>query len=262
MLFRSYLDFPDTDYVPYTHVTVWSWQIQVPNKRISNSALKNFSGGISIPSHPLAATYGNWLNSQPYTKSWLVFPVFGLIPLDSEIFMNSISVEYMVTLDLITGRAKLTIHNGGVVAATLYALVGVPIQLSQVTRDYLGAVTSAAEGIGGIAKAALRGDIAGGIASGIGGAAGVAGALVPSVSSIGSGGGFGSLYGRIQVQRLCHDVAIDATAVSLHGLALCQSVVLGTLSGYVQTAEGIGLNALETERQEVNNYLVNGFFME
>lgn len=257
-----YESFEDADFIPHTNLKVWTWTIQAENKRISALTMRSISGAIPLTMHPLAA-YGNWLNAQPYTRTWLDFPVFGVIPIDSEIFTDSVSIEYRVLVDLITGQGKLYIYNGTTLAQTLYAQIGVSIQLSQVTKDYLGAIDSAASSIGAIAKSALHGNIAGAISSGISGAAGVVGDLVPAVSSIGNGGGFASFWGKIYAYRLFHEVAIDATGIAENGRALCKSVQLSTLTGYCKLNNKIAdFDCDLTELQKINNYLTSGFYIE
>lgn len=67
--------------------------------------------GISIKKHPLAATRGEYLNTDPYTSYILHFPPFGEIPLDSTMMIGATSLSMEVDLDITTTSAVLTVYS-------------------------------------------------------------------------------------------------------------------------------------------------------
>ena len=121
------------------------------------------------------------------------------------------------------------------------------------TRNYLGAVTSAASGIASLASLDFIG-----AANGIGNAIQQA---APRVNSIGSNGGFADLYGDIELMYTFYQQT--EVNVENHGRPLMQRVQLGTLSGYMEV-EGadIIIECTEVERIRIVNYLESGFYYE
>ena len=148
-------------------------------------------------------------------------------------------------------------------------LIGVPIQLAQIGRDYLGMTVSAIDA----GKKGGAGAIAGGVV------AGVPGAIIGAIASAG-----GAIYDTIansmpQLQTsgvngsyIC--TALSTVLIVIHfrvvdenvahkGRPLCKLRQISTLSGFVMCAEGeIDLNAYDSERAEVSKFLVEGFFWE
>lgn len=242
---------------------IWDWTVSCAHKIIRNDPpYRAYVRNFNITKHPLTLTRGNYLNTSPYTRINLDFPPFGNIELDTSLTANASEVGTRITFDLITGKAKMKILIDGVCTDILEAMVGVPIQLSQVSNDYLGAAQSAVNGVLGIATGALTGGvggIAGAISSGVNGIANGVRAMQPRNSSISGNGSFSHLRYR---PRLYHQFMIPVDEDLEHcGRPLCQIRQISTLPGYllIKDAE-IDIPGFSGEAEAVRAYLESGFF--
>lgn len=204
-------------------------------------------------SHPQTQSHGRYVNCAPFTEVSLKLPPFGVIQLDATVINAADNLTLDMYVDMITGKLIAEIKSGVSTLNRISTQLGVPIQLSQVTRNYLGAVTSAV----GAVTSALSLDFLG-AANGIGNAIQQA---APRVNSIGSNGGFADLYGDLELMYTFY-MQTEVNNVN-HGRPLMRYVQLGTLSGYmeVETAD-IVIECSAEERQRIINYLQNGFYYE
>lgn len=224
-----------------------------------NSLIARKSATITKPIHPDTASRGNYVNCAPYTLLTLNIPPFGLIELDTSVTCDVSSITAFVTVDLATGIGRLEVECGRstntCLLTSVEAQVGVPITLSQVTRDYVGAAQSIFAGIG----SALSGNFLG-IAAGVGS---VVESMRPHMTSVGTNGNFAGLTSvgtwnlTAQFYRPVED---DNTH---HGRPLCANRTLSTIPGYIVVQDGdipIPI-ATAAEVEEVKQYLESGFYM-
>lgn len=204
-------------------------------------------------SHPQTQSHGRYVNCAPFTEVSLKLPPFGVIQLDATVVNAADSLTLDMYVDMITGKLIAEIKSGVNTLNRISTQLGVPIQLSQVTRNYFGAVTSA---VGAVTSAVSLDFL--GAANGIGNAIQQA---APRVNSIGSNGGYADLYGDIELMYTFY--MQTEVNVEHHGRPLMRHVQLGTLSGYmeVETAD-IVIECSAEERQRIINYLQNGFYYE
>lgn len=233
-------------------------------KQVSgNPPQKLLTTQITIPAHPAAATRGNYLNVEPFTRMQLLFPPFGNFELDTTVLTQASDLAIMVYLDLITGAGTLRVsaEGDGQYLINTKTQIGVPINLTQVTHDYMsmfggligGAVTTGA-------NAALGNPvgIVGGVMSAIGS---VVNSFRPIVSSLGSNGGFSDLTGRPTLACQFYDVTAEDNANC--GRPLCQVRQISTLPGYNIVKEGdVEIDGFGTEQAIVKSYLEGGFYYE
>lgn len=215
-----------------------------------------------LPKHPDVAR-GEYLNQAPWSNYTMTIPPFGQVELDSSILANSTGVGAAVDVDLVTGLGILTISANGTILSRIEAQVGVPLQMSQVSRDYLGAVTSIMQGAASVTAGALSGPA--GIASGIGAGVGAIGdaikALVPRAQSVGSGGSF---------SQLRYDWRLDAQFFrpvdednAHNGRPLCAMRTPASLGGYMLVRDGdVATGGTSMEDARVREYLETGFYYE
>lgn len=223
-----------------------------------------FKSNLPIPMHP-QTDRGNFVNHSPYTRLTAYYPPFGEIPIDTT-FMQYGSNNYLygkMYIDYITGVANcyFTITDGidpAVADPYKYstmrsAMIGVPIQLSQITTDYMSAFTSA----GGIVGSAITGNI-GGVFQNI--ISSVQSAM-PKSSSVGANGSFIEIteppYLIVEHFRL-----VDEN-INEFGRPLCSTRTIGTLSGFIQCGNSDHqFNCTKSENEQINTYLKNGFYYE
>lgn len=228
-----------------------------PTSRIT----KSYS--FAIQKHPDTTARGNYVNSKPYTNITLTIPPWGCIDIDTSVTANASSLSVEVEVDPISGKGvlvvKAIIGTKSIVLNRLEAQVGVPISLSSVTRDYIGAATSALGAVGG-AVSGIMGNIGGfiGAASGVGNAVE---SLMPRAQTIGTTGSFVSNRGEF---RLDHQFFRPVPDDNTHnGRPLCQVRQINTLSGYMLIQDGdVQIAGTASEDSKIRNYLETGFYYE
>lgn len=224
-----------------------------PNTRVS----KSYS--FSIPKHPDTNSRGNYVNSSPFTSLTLTIPPWGTIDIDTSVTANASTLSVDVDLDPVTGKGILVVKANNIVLNRLEAQVGVPISLSSVTRDYIGAATSALGAAGGMISG-FMGNIGGfiGAASGVGNAVE---SLMPRAQTIGTTGSFVSNRGDFRLDaQFFRPVSDDNTH---NGRPLCQVRQINNLSGYMLIQDGdVTINGTSAEDSMIRNYLESGFYYE
>lgn len=218
--------------------------------------------GVTIPEHPQASTRGNYLNYAPYTKLTLYIQPFGAIPIDTSFFKKGRILKAGYEVDSITGQAclriSLTTANGNDadnVCAERTAVLGVPIQLSQVLSDYSSSINTLTSGL---ASGSVLGAISGAIGATVQSALASA---FPSVSSSGSNGSvlsaFQKLVGVIEFTKV-----VDGDNTNF-GRPLMSTRTINTLSGYIKCSEAhFEGPCLESEKEKILSYMLNGFYYE
>jgi hypothetical protein len=165
-------------------------------------------------------------------------------------------------IDLATGIGTLWVwatktgfNSDKVLIANVETQVGVPIQLSQVTRDYAGMVG----GFVGSAASLLAGDFIGGIGGLIGSAAK---GIYPHTSTIGSGGTFYQLNFDASLNMTFFPAIEDDNAH--FGRPLCGAGLPKNYPGYllIEHADMAISGALATELDQIKQFLESGFFYE
>ena len=211
--------------------------------------------------HPLTLTRGNYLNTAPYTRINLDLPPFGNLELDTTLTSNATQVQALITFDLITGQGRARVLIDGVCTDMAESQIGVPIQLSQVMKDYLGAAQSGFNAVVGTISGIVSGQYAGAISSAGNGIANAVRAMQPRGSSVGGAGSFAHLKNRA---RLYHQFMIPVDEDNEHcGRPLCQIRQVSTLPGYllVKDAE-LDLAGFSDEAAEIRDIMESGFFYE
>lgn len=221
---------------------------------------------ITVPKHPQAATRGNYLNLAPFASYTLDTRVWGILPIDTTALKNIETLALEVKSDFVTGMSELTVTSGdsdasGYVIARSTAMYGVPIQLAQIARDYMGAATKAVSGIASTISSALMGDVAGAITSAISGIGNTVNAVMPDFSTSGSNGSLLPFRTPPSLSAKFMYV-VDADNADL-GRPLCKPRQLSTIPGYIMVLHAdVALPATVTENQTVKEYMESGFFYE
>lgn len=266
------LDYADVNKIslPFNNITVFNYPITVSGNHGLVSTSQPYSiinKSLITKKHPQTDARGNYVNTSPYTNVTLTFPPFGTIEIDTTAIcdVNSIALEIMV--DNTTGLGVMNVKSKGNLLNRLEAQVGVPVQLSQVTRDYMGAInntisaaSSIASGVGGI----MTGNVAGGVGSIIGGVGAIgnaAASLIPRSQSIGSGGTYATLYETPRLDFQFFELVDDD--IDHNGRPCCKMVTPSSNSGYYLIQDGdVGISGTQAEAEEVRRYLESGFYYE
>ena len=244
--------FPGTEVseIPYG----W-WKFPTAATRISEFG--GFAPTIFLtPKHPQAEGRGEYLNAAPYSRYKLVWPAFGVFPLDANVMGKCERLRAECWVDAVSGKGCLQIFSdrgNSAIFTSTQTMVGVPIQLAQVTSDYIGAATSAAGGVTDF----LTGDISGGV-SAIGNAIKTA---MPQVRTQGSNGMISSYNFPPHLE--CEFYRVVEESNENRGRPLCQERVVSTLPGYQMTADAeLEAPCTASELNSIKNYMNAGFFYE
>lgn len=242
-------------------LTVWDWSVSVTNKNLGAQLpyIQNQTT-ISLNKHPQASSRGAYLNTSPYTNLWLEFPPFGMIELDTTLYRDASEVRCYILTDNITGQGILRVNNGTVDTNRIEAQIGVPIQLSQVVKDYLTGAQNAVNTIGNVIGSAVMGDIGGAITGAANGIAEGIRAMIPKLSTTGTGGGFASLRGQPRVYHEFFPV-VDEYNNEL-GRPYCRIGKPVSLGGYLKCAGDVPIFGTTAEHDEIQQYITNGFYYE
>jgi len=242
-----------------TGVIVYNWSAGVGGKRLYLNPYVTKTYSFSIQKHPDTNSRGNYVNSAPYTSITLTIPPFGSFDIDTSVTCNASTITATVKLDPITGQASLTITCNGIVLNRVVSQLGIPISLSSVTRDYVGAASAAAGAIGGIASAFMGNPV--GILGSVNGIGNAINGMMPRASTVGSTGSFATNQGDF---RLDHQFFRPVDDDNTHnGRPLCEMRTINTLSGYMIIQDGdVAINGTSAEDQSVRNYLESGFYYE
>ena len=259
------------------------WWVYSVSGKLMSQKTGSFNDSVELlPSHP-QYTRGRYLNHAPYTQRTL-YGKFGSVPIDTSYFdldnpHSTDPYQYLVniyTVDYITGQCLFQIFacryangTGRKLIHKTEFLIGVPIQLAQIGRDYLGAVSTAISAGGNIASGAVTGYLGGGVAGAIIGGIANAGngiyntlnAVMPQLETSGVNGSF--ISNELSTILISKYYIIVEEDIHHRGRPLCSNRRIDTLSGFILCAEGdIDLEAYDEERKEIRKYLTEGFFWE
>lgn len=226
----------------------------------SNPPYKVFNSVVNIRKHPYTNERGNYMNLAPYTSIVIDEPPFGLIDIDTTLTASASQIRFELVLDQINGDCvgRVRIDDNGI-CAKLSARVGVPIQLSQITQDYIGAAVATAGGAAsGLSALWDPVGAAVGVASAIGNAVQ---AMAPKLTSMGSNGSFSHLRARPHMHTTFFIPVEDDP--DHNGRPLCQVRRLSSLPGYQMIQDGdIQAPATGPELQTIRQYLEGGYYYE
>ena len=248
-------------------IDVYSWNFSTGRKIHPASRIyKNYS--FTLKKHPDTAARGNYVNCAPYTNITLTIPPYGCIDIDTSVTCNATTLDVEIEIDPTNGKAIMVVKCNNIVLNRLEARIGVPVSLSSVTRDYVGAASSAASGAIGAVMGAAGGAAAGpvGIAAGaiMGGGASIGNAvqaIQARAQTVGSTGSFVSNRGDFKLDyQFFRPVDDDNTH---NGRPLCDVRQISSLSGYMIIQDGdVTIAGTATEDSKIRNYLEAGFYYE
>ena len=243
------------------HVVVWGWETDQGGKVLNENTAIVKSHTFNLHKHPDTNSRGMYVNSAPYTAITLTLPPFGNIDIDTSVTCNADTLTTTIRIDQITGKGTLTISCNDIVLNRIEAQIGIPVSMSSVTRDYLGAVSNVGGAIGGMVDGALAGGIGGMIAGGFSGIGNAVKSLQARSNTIGTTGSYGSLLGNCELDyQFFRPIDDDNTH---NGRPLCEKRVINTLSGYVIVQDGdVSINGTSAEDSQIRQYLETGFYYE
>ena len=128
-------------------------------------------------------------------------PPFGTFDIDTSVTCNASTLNATIRIDQITGKGTLTVMCNGIVLNRIEAQIGIPISMSSVVRDYLGAVSNIGGAISGMVEGTLTGGMGGMLAGGLPGIGNALKSLQARANTIGTTGSYGSLIGDFKLDH-------------------------------------------------------------
>lgn len=255
-------------------IKVGPWTTLGTGKPILNRVGYRQNYTVTVPVHPDAQTRGEFLNYSPYSRFTCMLPPFGCFSIDPSYIPANREIVFTIQVDGITGKACLQICREDTIQGKTdffyeaVAMFGVPIQLAQLTSDYLGAIKGVVGAIGSTVTGFASGSALVGASStlmALDSVGNVLSALQPEASSEGVNGSFLAFERLIGTfPRLTSKFVkiVDEDNTEL-GRPLCEVRQIKTLDGFVKCGEAtVDYYAFDDELTQIHNHLLRGFFWE
>lgn len=244
-----------------TGINLGWWGLDLPKTayKVDDSKLNiKTIESVTPTNHTQYSTYGEYMNNYPFRKILLRVPAFGDIWLDSSKIRSGEELKLVVDFDYRTGLAFLSVNiniNGAIMTlASRYAQIGVPLQVSDLKTDVMGAIGNTIGAVG----SQLSGNYLG-VGLGVGSA--LVDAIAPEVETMGSIGSTCNIGGNITCVVFSYEQPQHDNAHN--GSPLCKTVTMKeTGTGYYIVSDGnTGLNnAYSDEINEVKSLLESGVY--
>ncbi|MBQ1295268.1 MAG: hypothetical protein IIY21_14595 [Clostridiales bacterium] len=253
----------DLTYTAATQLDIFKWTLSNVSCGMIYGKTLSKTYEFTLTKHPDTQSRGNYVNTKPYTNITLNFPPFGNIEIDTSVTNNASKLNIELDYDIFTGSGQLRVICNGIVLNQINTQLGVPVQISQVTRDYLGAAQSVVSGVGSVVSGALTGGagLAGGIAGGVNAIGDAVRAMIPRSNTIGSNGNYSVLNYQPRLDyQFFRPVADDLTN---KGRPLCQFRAPENIGGFMIIQDG-SIEGATTfmEGEEIRRLLETGFYFE
>lgn len=215
----------------------------------------NYSETYSIKI-PWAFPIGDFRNTAHFTSLAVYLPGYGFIALNADNYQGESSIPVQATLDSFTG--EITYLVDGKAKGTCNT--GYPVQVGTSQKgNVVGALTGVAQAVG----SAYSGNALGTFSSGYNAVRSIMGVDPSSVGSMGGSTAFNA-YKKILVLVMSHNTNVNPSSVAgTIGRPLNAVRNIGSLSGYVQTADAeVPTTAPDEYKTVLNDSLNGGMYIE
>lgn len=211
----------------------------------------------------------DWRRNAPYHEIFLYLPFIGLVNISPSDVIGASYLYVHVELDVLSGDAIFTVSADDTkqVIAQYNTNIAAPYAIGAANINPTTASTALISGAAAVG-ALLTGNPATGVALATSGIIGIANALEAQPTCIGANAGGAAVGLADRAKVICytifHDTVEDPGSVSTAiGTPTNCVQSLGSISGYVQTrAASVSGSMTDTERNEVNNLLDGGVYIE
>ena len=245
--------FPDSSFIGAATNVEYGWySLSSTANKLSNTVIGRTTS-IDIPKHP-QSDRGVYLNGAPFSSYRLVWPCYGVFPLDANVLANYDSLVVSSRVDATSGVGILTVYpTGGDIVTPLLTTqtkIGVPVQLAQVMQSPLSLATTPI--------ATAIGEKLGGFAGNIGDGVALASTKLQISGTNGSRASFAD-----EPKLVCEFYNVADDDVTHRGRPLMADVVINTLSGYILCSDAeLECSCTANELQTIKSYLNGGFYYE
>lgn len=210
----------------------------------------------------------DWRRNAPYHEIFLYIPYIGLINISPSDVIDLSFLNVQAELDLLSGDAIFTVYGGSWdrVIGQYNTNLAAPYAIGASNITPMAAATSLISGAATVASAFATGGVS--IAVGTAGLIGMTNNLQAQPTSIGANAGGAALGMANRQQVICftvfHDTVDTPSSMSATvGTPTNETISLGSVSGYVQTAAASVSGAMtDQEREEINKLLDGGVYIE
>ena len=244
----------------------WGWTFDVGgNEEYLSSVPYTVGANCLVPQHPPAETRGEYLNISMYTPYILEFQPFGQIALPSACFAGSSTLYANIAVDCISGLGYLRLYttkSDNSLISSSVGQIGVPISLSQLTRNDIQVASTVLESAGAMVGGIATGDpLAGfmGVAHGVSGVFDALQGRQPQLVSTGSNGSVLSFY---RTPRLTarFRLVVDEDNTNF-GRPLCEVRTISEIPGFILVHNcDIYFPGTSEEIRRVVNFMNSGFY--
>ena len=286
--------FYTTGYSATTTIKFGWWQVSLTGTHnayvLPKNVLYQFTNSLTIPKHPSATTRGNYLNLSPYSTYTLRYYPFGVFDIDS-IAISNYSTLYMDTdIDVVTGKAILTIYvnSKSDPLRVVEANVSIPLPTVSINVDYInaGSKTGVVSGVASLVQQAGSGSSGSWFQNlrsnaksflnniRMGNWGEVKQQATQTINNIASAvfaskatteiSGMQGAFKLPATQALCLSgrfLTIADEDFNHRGRPLCQLKQISDLSGFIQCADAdVAIPCTDREKMAITSYLESGFF--
>ena len=269
----------------------WSVSLTGNNKAyvLPKNVLYQFTNTLTIPKHPQSNSRGNYLNLNPYTTYTLRYYPFGVFDIDSLAISNYSTLNIATDIDVVTGKAIMTLYVTSKSEPIRIAQgnVSIPMPTISINVDYtnLGSLStivmagaSAASQIGQGTGTFLQnakqkvadfarttapweiGKIADNLTESV---SNIASAVIASKATAEINGMQGAfkLPATQSLSLSARFLQIADEDIAHRGRPLCQQRMIDDLRGFIMCADAdVSIPCTDSERTAINNYLNSGFY--
>lgn len=241
----------------------WESDLVAP---ILNFYTMTISGSLDRPARN-DTVRGVWMYQEPFAQYWFFNSIFGMVPIAGQ-DIDSLGINYFVTIDFTTGSALLKLQskkaiapsystNSGIIYDSV-AQLGVSFQLSQITNEGAASLTSIKDIVSTGIQALLGGAATGDLASGAIGATTAMGGTVGGNGSLAAMASSGNTF--LLIAEYYHPQTEDLTE---QGRPACVRTIPNQTGNYYEIWDGnINMPGTDEEKQQVKSYLEGGFHVE
>ncbi|MBQ1756749.1 MAG: hypothetical protein IIZ98_00270 [Erysipelotrichaceae bacterium] len=235
---------------------IGDWEVVVPDPATQkfyevNSWVGGFPETVTLPKHPQAASFGKYMNCEPFSRYIYSNSIYGNIQLNASMLIDSTTASVRRYTDPMTGAQLLILPDG----QRRMGQAGVLIPMENNSINAGGVITSAVSSVAHFAA----GDVIGGVTAACAAATDfiqpVVGTTAQSGTTISHLGG--------------HSIRAEFWRSSPHypnryGKLYCTQTSVNTISGYLKCRDAHWQNnkAFADEIQMVEAYLNGGMFYE
>lgn len=206
-----------------------------------------WSGSINIPWN-----FSDFRNRSQFTSLLLYLPGYGIQELNPDDFNGKNSISISCVLSNLSGDMIYKIDNVCVCKCN----IATPLQIGIINSNGMNAIGSLVSAVANPDRINVANESFNAVLS----------TMTRSVGSVGMNGGFSSfeLESNIILYAISHDTNVEPSSVgSVIGRPLNSNINIGSLNGYCQTSDvSVQCNAPDELKQEINNIMDGGFFIE